>query len=138
MPTLHPNALVKSEIRREICDGLVFRASPQQHHYVDKQNRIILEDKVVMRQLRRSSCPGCRHCGYLYEYLNDFSKQGEIQIRPDICVGARYRLEVVDIDRHPETGLVQDWGLAFVKIEEPSNETQRPRTRSSLPHHAAL
>lgn len=119
---LSPNALIRPDIRKEICPGIVFRLSPDQYFFVDSLNRIIWNDKMVMRQIKKLSCPGCRHCGYLHEYLNDESKTASITIRPNIERDALYSLQVVDIQRHPENGLVEDWSLAFVKL--PPEEQQ--------------
>lgn len=118
MLDLNSAALMKDEIRRETCKGLVFRLSITQHYFVDDHKRIIWVDRTVMRQLKMDSCPGCRHCGYLHEYLDEFTTHNDIQIRPRINPGAKYELKVVDISRDPETGVVDDWSLAFVEIEE--------------------
>ena len=66
-----------------------------------------------MRQLKKKSCPGCKHCGYLLDELGEFD---EIDIRPYTEDGALYKLEVVDVSTDWESGLADDWNLAFIKV----------------------
>ena len=82
MIELHPEALIKKDIKDEMCRGLTFRALRTQHYFIDDHKRIIWTERSTMRQIKTLSCPGCRHCGYLHEYLNEFTSHGEIDIRP--------------------------------------------------------
>lgn len=73
-----------------------------------------------MRMLIKDSCDGCQHCGFLEGDLQEYSCERSVDIRPNIEHGAKYRLSVVDISRDWETGICDEWHLAFIKIEEGS------------------
>lgn len=109
---------MKSEIVKDQCPGMVFRCIHSQYAYLDQRGRVIWGDRTVMRQLKKESCEGCSNCGYLYDSLSEFVGESPTDIRPEIEHGAKYRLTVVDIHKDWETGIVDDWNLAFIKIEE--------------------
>ena len=109
---------IKDVPTKETCPGLVFRCSHSQFSYRDRKNRIVWGEKTMMRLLIKESCEGCRHCGYLEDELHEFSCERSADIRPGIEHGAKYRLTIVDIERDWESGMVDGWGLAFIKIEE--------------------
>lgn len=114
------NFEVQSTSVEETCPGLVFRCVHSQFSYEDRKGRIVWGERTFMRQLKKESCEGCRHCGFLWDDLHEFSVDRDLDIRPNIEHGAKYRLTVVDVGHDWETGICDEWHLAFIKIEEGS------------------
>jgi len=95
------------------CIGTVFRCMESTYHYYDR-GALVWGTKVVMRQLKKKSCPGCSECGSVLDDLGEFDT---IDIRPYIENGALYILDIVDISTDWETEIVDDYGLVFIKVE---------------------
>lgn len=104
--------------QKEQCEGLVFRCVSSQYTYRDRKNRIIWGERTVMRQLIKESCPGCDRCGYLEDNLQIDSTEQNVDIRPRLEHGAKYRLAVADVGYDWETGQCDSWTIAFILIED--------------------
>jgi len=100
---------------KESCKGQVYRCHT--NRFVNSSGSYV--EKTTMRKLKTKSCRGCETCGYLDDDLREQLSYGEgIDIRPSVCDGEVYRLMVVDVSTDWETGIVDDWSVAFVLIEE--------------------
>ena len=108
----------KEDPGKKSCPGLVFRCIHSQYTYRDRKNRIIWGERTVMRQLIKESCPDCDRCGYLEDNLQEDSTEQNVDIRPRLEHGAKYRLAVVDVGYDWETGQCDSWTIAFILIED--------------------
>lgn len=111
---------VVREAMKEVvpCKGKIFRCNKSMYTYNDR-GTIIWGEKVVMRELKKKSCPGCENCGYFDDDLSDMTNDGGdlVSIRPEIEHNALYKLEVVDVTIDYESGLCDGYELAFIKVE---------------------
>lgn len=95
------------------CKGQIYRL--RKSVYIGKNGNI--DEKISMLPLKRKSCPGCIRCGGITENLLEDLDDG-LDIRPCIQDQGLYRMEVVDIGRDWETGIIDEWHLAFIRIEK--------------------
>lgn len=104
--------------QKDQCEGLVFRCVSSQFAYEDRKGRTVWGERTFMRQLKKESCEGCSKCLNMLGALKEFSSDSDVSVRPTLEHGAKYKLQGVDISHDYETGICDDWGLAFIKIEE--------------------
>lgn len=97
----------------QLCRGQVYRGFSTLFNDGNKR----VERREGIRLLKKKSCPGCEHCGATLEHLSDHIDCDTFQL-PDIEHGALYILDIVDTSTDPETGIVDDWSLAAIKINE--------------------
>lgn len=95
------------------CKGKVYRC--RVNAFVNSKGEYVYQEKMI--PLKRKSCPGCDKCGYLEDQLPEFVSMGSAAEIQGIEDGAIYRLEVVNESRDWETGIIDDWDLAFIKCE---------------------
>ena len=93
------------------CNGMVFRG--RLNAFVNSKWEYVYQERML--PLKRKSCPGCEQCGYLDEYLHEFTSMGTLPIIENIEHGAIYSLQVVNQSREWETGIVDDWDIEFIK-----------------------
>lgn len=91
------------------CKGLFFRCEDTQ--YV---SGTVYGQKMLMRLLKRKSCPGCEYCSFLWDDLRELNWPA--LIKPDVKSGAIYQLKVINISRDFETGYVDDYDVVFERI----------------------
>jgi hypothetical protein len=104
---------LNSKSNIESCKGQVYRL--RKTVYIGAKGRIV--ESISMSLLKRKSCLGCVQCSGIIENLSE-DIDGGLDIRPDIEDQALYVLDVVDIGRDYETGVVDEWHAAFIKIKE--------------------
>ena len=95
------------------CVGKIYRC---------KINRFLNSKKEYVEQVRmipqkRLSCRGCQHCGYLEEQISDFIQNKESLLPEEPVNGALYHIEIINEVQDWETGIVDEWDLAFIKME---------------------
>lgn len=106
--------IVISEPDEPVCKGKVFRC--RVNAFINAKGEYVYQERMI--PLKRRSCPGCEHCSHLEDQLPEFICMGQGVDIQGIENGAVYHLEVVDESRDLETGMIDDWDLAFVKTLE--------------------
>lgn len=98
-------------VELKACIGKVYRG--RRNSFVNKKGEYVYQERML--PLKKQSCPGCKHCDYLFDELYDGLS---LPIIDNIEDGALYRLKVVNESMDWETGIIDDYDLQFVKIEE--------------------
>lgn len=99
----------------EHCKGIYFRGFYNQYYQDGK-----FEIKQGIKLLKRKSCPGCNKCGFILDNLQELScVEGSI-ILPKYGIehGKLYSVIVTNESRDWESGVVDDWDLEIIKVEE--------------------
>lgn len=95
---------------RSQCKGRYFRG------YVTRyKTKYGFAEKVEVRPLQRMSCPGCEHCGWIEDDLNNGLELGYLSFE-GIEDGKIYMLQSFNEHRDWETGIVDEYDLKFVEI----------------------
>ncbi len=97
----------------EDCKGLVYRGYVNEFYFDGRY-----ELKQGLRKLKKKSCPGCYHCGYLEDEMNEFISMDTRIIIPEIEHGELYTLTISNVSRDWESGIADDWDMEFIKIKE--------------------
>lgn len=98
-----------------LCKGLFYRA--RVNFFINKKGHVIHQERMV--PLKRMSCKGCGECTFIKEDLSEYvanelsSKFSKVPINGEI-----YQLIITNEFTDWETGVVEDWDLMFVKVEE--------------------
>lgn len=103
--------LFNTDVPQENCKGVIYKADVQHC----KTERGILYS-IRLNKLKRMSCPGCNQCVYIEDDINEIGP-GRSQIKNIEMVehGKLYTIEVCDISRDYETGIIDDWNLEVVE-----------------------
>ena len=97
---------------KQKCNGLIFRA--RENIYISSRGEFIRQEKMI--PMKRLSCGGCDQCEYMPDLLyEELANGGMPIIKGDFDNEALYTLDVINISRDWETGIVDDWTLAFIK-----------------------
>lgn len=101
------------EEENDTCKGQIYKC--EQSFFLDKRERYV--EKVRMVPMKKLSCPGCKNCGGIIDAYSEFAYDHGIDIRPAIFHNEFYILDIVDKSRDWKTGIVDDFGMAFIFIE---------------------
>lgn len=86
-----PNLRMKSLTpEQKECQGKVYRA--KRSVFLDKNGALV--SLIRMTPAKRKSCPGCKNCGWIEDYLKETVNEGE-EYTPaisDVETGAYYNL----------------------------------------------
>lgn len=93
------------------CKWLTFRG--YSNLYFDPKTYSV-KMKHELRLLKRRSCPGCKHCNWIYD---DLRETLDNVILPDIIDGELYTIQYVNEHKDWETGIVDDYNLEFIHIK---------------------
>lgn len=109
------------------CKGLIYRCRKCQ--FIGSRGEIV--ERVTFTPLKKKSCPGCDQCEYLHSEAREFIGNyafglGGIAIPVDAQDQQLYRLEITNMSRDWETGIIDDWDLEMVRIDE-EKETKDAR-----------
>jgi hypothetical protein len=96
------------------CLGMVFKATRQT--YVTSTNRICF--KVELIPIKRKSCPGCQHCGWLSSMLLEINDEWPIIGLNECQPGKLYTIVICNDTIDWESGITDDWGLCAVEYTE--------------------
>jgi hypothetical protein len=96
------------------CKGKIFRC--RVNAFVNSKGEYVYQERMI--PLKRKSCPGCEKCGHLEDQLPEFISMGTGVNIHGIVDGGIYCLAIVNESRDWESGVVDDWDLAFVLCEE--------------------
>lgn len=99
---------------KKLCKGKIYKA--KHNVFINSKGEVVSSKRMV--PMKRLSCRGCGYCGFFEEDSVERLMEGEFDVRPEFTVGSLYYLIIVDTRRDYETGIVDDYGLAFIKIEE--------------------
>jgi len=102
------------EEEKSDCKGLVFRGY-KSLFYVSAQEKFEMRQGIKL--LKKKSCSGCEHCGWLIDNAKE-SIDWDGLIMPDIIHEALYTLKVTNESRDWESGIVDDWDIEVIMIEE--------------------
>lgn len=93
------------------CKGRVYKCKVNK--YVNGKDEYV--EQIRMIPMKKMSCPGCEVCDWADEYLPDSNFWDNIEIDV-IDDGAFYMLDVINISKDWESGIVDDWDLGFKKL----------------------
>lgn len=104
---------VKQDEVKKACKGVFWRGHVSSYEYDG-----VIGVKKTLRLLKKKSCPGCPHCGWLQDYLaEDVCNEPNIDYLGDIEDGALYTYNVESsqgyYDLYPEIDEIK-----FIKVEE--------------------
>lgn len=103
------------EIDPQQCNSLIFKAKV--NVFLNSKNEFVYQQRMI--PMKKLSCKGCNQCGFLLEELDERISNKDFSMIPEnIEHGALYRLETTHISRDWETGIIDDWDLEFIKIED--------------------
>jgi len=107
-----------SDPEPETCKGLIFRADVSS--WVGSDSDVNFRERF--RFVKRLSCPGCVRCDWLLEDLNNRIGDKWLKdtvVRPiEVTHGELFTLRATNMSRDWETGVIDEWDLEFVKLEE--------------------
>ena len=111
-----PNSRSKmfEEPEKTKCLGLFYRG--RINSYANARGDYVYKESMTL--LKRKSCPGCNNCYFLHDNLREIASEEYRPIIRNIEDGALYSLQAVNPSRDWETGIIDDWDLEFVKMEE--------------------
>jgi len=95
------------------CKGLFFRCNINRYWSNNKK----YVEQISFNLLKRMSCEGCTHCGWMLDEFPDHV-QSDTVLYEEAVDKAIYRLDVTNINTDWETGIVDDWDLIFVKVDD--------------------
>lgn len=98
---------------KKTCKGRVYRANVS--HCQTKTGILFA---VRLREMKRLSCPGCEYCGWLDADLPELGLDWGIINITEAENGKLYTIEMCNIQRDWESGMVDDWDLKLVEYEE--------------------
>ena len=105
--------IINSE--NSICKGKIYKAKI--NNFINAKGEYI--NQIRMVPLKRKSCPGCQYCSNLIDNLLEISDMYETSdILSNIEHGRLYSLTIVNQTRDFETGIIDDWDVEFVEINE--------------------
>ncbi len=89
------------------CKGTIYKADVQ--HCVTKKGVLF---SVRLNKMKRLSCKGCEHCGWLDDELSEIDPEvwPIIDIQ-DVEHGKLYVINVTNIAKDWETGFADSWDL---------------------------
>lgn len=92
------------------CKGLFYRGYESTFYTGGR-----LETRMGIRLLKSKSCSGCPKCAHYDEYLNESPEL--VSGITEIKHGALYSL-TTHVSRDWESGIVDDWDVEIVEVEE--------------------
>jgi hypothetical protein len=106
---------IKKEKPKPKCKGIVFKCSGSQ--WVDLRGMF---SRKVMRVLKRKSCPGCLHCIWVMEFLQEDTYDSDEINALDGCEPGKCYTVKVNSSQDWESGIweIDDW--EFVEFHEPA------------------
>jgi len=114
IPKLLKKNLIENKSEK-VCKGKFFRASV--NGFMSADGTYTYQER--MKPLKRMSCSGCADCDWIEDDLKEFICN---EMFPDVKDGienaAIYTLEVTDISRDWESGIVDGYELQFVKYHQ--------------------
>ena len=103
------------------CIGIIFRFN--EDAWIGSDGDVNFRKRL--RWIKSKSCTGCPKCDWLYDDLSerisnyDLMRDHDIGIDYEDCVhGKLYRLQVGNVSRDWESGVVDDYDLEFVEYKE--------------------
>lgn len=104
------------------CKGLVFRG--KRNAFINGRGDYVYTERMAL--LKRKSCKGCQQCGYMLEELEEHLGNDCLPIMPAYLeTDVMYKLEVTNISKDWETGIVDDWDLEFVKYVDEKDKLDK-------------
>ena len=94
------------------CKGQVYRCKI--NSFINAKNEYVYQERMLLQ--KRMTCSGCEQCGYIDEMFREWIIEGNPMVIQEAIHNAYYRLEVINESRDWESGEVNDWELAFIKI----------------------
>lgn len=98
-----------------ICQGSVFKATVNQYRTSRGFGFTVRLAKAV-----RLSCPGCPSCDWEHDGFSEVSNDWPILGIETAKDDSFYRLDICNIARDRETGIVDGWDLRLVEYLPPS------------------
>lgn len=104
------NILPKLDIS-ETCKGIKFRGYASTFWSGYK-----LESRCGVRFLKKDSCAGCSKCAHFDEFMEE-TPENIIGLN-EVEHGKLYTLRVTNISRDWESGIVDEWDLQLVELNQ--------------------
>ena len=102
------------------CKGKLFKATVSA--FFNNKGEYIYQEKMI--PLKRESCPDCEYCAWLMENITDVvdGHGGSIMMENPIINNSIYKLDAINESKDLETGIIDDWDLAFMLVENKNKE----------------
>ena len=111
------NLMEENQPEKVQCKGKCYRGKI--NNFINVKGEVILQQRMI--PVKRMSCCGCEDCDYteedLHERMNDFDYMAPI-FPEKIKHGQLYKLKVTGVGRDWETGIVDEWDLEFVEVDD--------------------
>lgn len=95
------------------CRGVYFRGSVYEGWDGRTYSSIIR-----LKLLKRMSCPGCEHCGWIYDQLHEVGPDWPLVGIEKVEDGKIYTIGVCNESKDWETGIVDQWDLEVVDLNK--------------------
>ena len=107
------------ENKQSDCGGLFYRADVSQYS-TDKGFSL----KINLNKLKRKSCEGCGECGFIEDDLQERLCNEVLPINMETVEhGKIYRLITTNWSIDWETGIVDDWDLELIEVEDKNEKS---------------
>ena len=96
-----------------LCVGRIYKCKI--NTFINKKGEVIYQKRMLPQ--KRMSCGGCEHCSWLLDEIKNFIDEDILTKIQDPIDGQYYRLEIVNQIKDWETGIIDEYEIAFVKME---------------------
>ena len=101
-----------STTQKKVCKGKVYKYISGM--FIGRTGNVIY--KQELRPMKKKSCKGCEQCDWISDALSEDLLSDKFPIIDDLKIGELYKLVVVNAFADWETGYIEDFDFAFVKI----------------------
>lgn len=109
-----PENLLQQKPEPETCKGLIYKADVQ--HCTTQKGFMF---SIRMNKMKKLSCPGCRRCLCIEDQLSEIDvKHWPVENVCDVEPDKLYSLEICNVGRDWETGIVDEWYLGLSPLKE--------------------
>jgi hypothetical protein len=104
-----------SKVEEKNCIGKLFRG----YHSMFLCDGTHFGYREGIKLLKRKSCPGCDHCFWMEDELYERANDGDVILpKGGIKQGALYRIEIANVSKDWESGIIDEWDLKIVEVKE--------------------
>lgn len=101
------------EGKKNNCKGLVFRG--EHSNYVTSRG---IASTTKLNLLKTKSCGGCETCGWLCDSFKDMHLDGGIIDFETVEHGKLYTIEICNMSKDYESGIVEDYDLKVIECKD--------------------
>lgn len=109
------NTLFDSVESNHKCQGAIFKAE-----VTNFRTSRGLSFQVKLVKSKKLSCPGCMSCAWQDESFDEVSNDWPISNITEVENNAFYSVDITNVQRDYESGLLDYWDLLLVKFTPPT------------------